>query len=63
MAKWRRDCYLELYHEEFIKHLKKFVLTLNKSNAATNGYKKTTEDSDNPSKASETGTTQTFEMW
>lgn len=54
-------CNLELY-PEFIKHLKKFVLNLNKSKAATNGSKKTTVDSDNQSKASESGTADTFEL-
>ncbi|KAF2313807.1 hypothetical protein GH714_013550 [Hevea brasiliensis] len=34
-------CNLELY-PEFIKHLKKFVLTIGKTKAATNGSKKTT---------------------
>ncbi|XP_058186579.1 uncharacterized protein LOC131303639 isoform X1 [Rhododendron vialii] len=37
-------CNLEIY-PEFIRHLKKFVLSLNKSKAATNGSKKTTVDS------------------
>jgi len=36
-------CNLEIY-PEFIRHLKKFVLSLNKSKAATNGSKKTTVD-------------------
>lgn len=54
-------CNLELY-PEFIKHLKKFVLNLNKSKGATNSCKKTTVDSDNQSKASESGTADTFEL-
>uniref|UniRef100_A0A5B7B7I3 Putative alpha/beta hydrolase domain-containing protein 17B n=1 Tax=Davidia involucrata TaxID=16924 RepID=A0A5B7B7I3_DAVIN len=54
-------CNLELY-PEFIKHLKKFVLTLGKSKATTNGSKKTTVESDNQSKPSESGTSDAFEL-
>lgn len=54
-------CNLELY-PEFIKHLKKFVMNLNKSKSATNGTKKTAVDSDKPSKASESGTADTFDL-
>jgi pimeloyl-ACP methyl ester carboxylesterase len=54
-------CNLELY-PEFIKHLKKFVQTLGKSKATTNGSKTTTVESDNQSKASETGSADTFEF-
>lgn len=53
-------CNLELY-PEFIKHLKKFVMNLNKSKSATNGTKKNAEDCDKPSKASESGTADTFD--
>ncbi|KAL4652078.1 uncharacterized protein LOC142613086 [Castanea sativa] len=52
---------LELY-PEFIKHLKKYVQTISKSKATTNGSKKPTVESDNQSKASETGTADTFEL-
>ncbi|KAK3036546.1 hypothetical protein RJ639_030987 [Escallonia herrerae] len=54
-------CNLELY-PEFLKHLKKFVLTLGKSKASTNGLKKTALESDNQNKASESGTADTFEL-
>ncbi|EOY04132.1 hypothetical protein QUC31_017404 [Theobroma cacao] len=54
-------CNLELY-PEFIRHLKKFVLSLNKSKAATNGSEKTMVNSDNQSKPSEIGTSDTFEL-
>lgn len=54
-------CNLELY-PEFIKHLKKFVLSLNKSKATTNGSKKTTVDTENQTKPSETGPSDTFEL-
>ncbi|WKA03766.1 hypothetical protein VitviT2T_021855 [Vitis vinifera] len=54
-------CNLELY-PEFIKHLKKFVLTIGKSKAATNGSKKTAVDSDSQSKTSESGTSDAFEL-
>ncbi|KAA8530593.1 hypothetical protein F0562_005302 [Nyssa sinensis] len=54
-------CNLELY-PEFIKHLKKFVLTLGKSKATTNGSKKTTVESDSQSKPSEGGTSDAFEL-
>ncbi|KAJ6368180.1 hypothetical protein OIU78_000708 [Salix suchowensis] len=51
-------CNLELY-PEFIKHLKKFVLTIGKLKTATNGSKKTTE---NQTKPSESGSSDTFEL-
>ncbi|KAK9271546.1 hypothetical protein L1049_002491 [Liquidambar formosana] len=51
---------LELY-PEFIKHLKKFVITIGKSKA-TNGSKKHMVDSDSQSKPSEVGTSDTFEL-
>lgn len=56
-------CNLELY-PEFIKHLKKFVLTLGKSKpkAITNISNKTTVDSENKSRASESGPSDTFEL-
>lgn len=57
-------CNLELY-PDYIKHLKKFVLSLNKSKpAATNGSEKASVDStDNKSKASvETGNADAFEL-
>lgn len=54
-------CNLELY-PEFIKQLKKFVQAIGKSKAATNGSKKTTVDSDNQSKPSETGPADKFEL-
>uniref|UniRef100_A0A2P2KCU3 Serine aminopeptidase S33 domain-containing protein n=1 Tax=Rhizophora mucronata TaxID=61149 RepID=A0A2P2KCU3_RHIMU len=54
-------CNLELY-PEFIKHLKKFVLTIGKSRSATNSSKKTTGDSENQSKQSDGGTSDTFEL-
>ncbi|XP_037494750.1 uncharacterized protein LOC119370535 [Jatropha curcas] len=43
------------------KHLKKFVLSLGKSKAATNGSKKTTV-SENQNKPSESGSSDTFEL-
>ncbi|CAK9153401.1 unnamed protein product [Ilex paraguariensis] len=54
-------CNLELY-PEFIKHLKKFVLTLSKSKAPTNGSKKASLDSDTQTKPSEGATADTFEL-
>ena len=54
-------CNLELY-PEFIRHLKKFVLSLNKSKAATNGSEKIAIKSDNQSKPSDGGTSDTFEL-
>ncbi|XWS30746.1 hypothetical protein CRYUN_Cryun23aG0015500 [Craigia yunnanensis] len=54
-------CNLELY-PEFIRHLKKFVLSLNKSKAATNGSEKVAVKSDNQSKPSDGGTSDTFEL-
>lgn len=54
-------CNLELY-PEFIRHLKKFVLNLGKSKAATNASKKTTVDSDTQSISSEGGPSDTFEL-
>ncbi|XWS47606.1 hypothetical protein CRYUN_Cryun14cG0166600 [Craigia yunnanensis] len=54
-------CNLELY-PEFIRHLKKFVLFLNKSKAATNGSEKRAANSDNQSKPSDSGTSDTFEL-
>ena len=54
-------CNLELY-PEFIRHLKKFVLFLNKSKAATNGSEKIAVKSDNQSKPSDGGTSDTFEL-
>ncbi|KDP33000.1 hypothetical protein JCGZ_13031 [Jatropha curcas] len=53
-------CNLEFY-PEFIRHLKKFVLSLGKSKAATNGSKKTTV-LENQNKPSESGTSDTFEL-
>ncbi|OAY60433.1 alpha/beta hydrolase domain-containing protein 17B isoform X1 [Manihot esculenta] len=54
-------CNLELY-PEFIKHLKKFVLTIGKSKTAPNGSKKTTVELENENKPSESGTSDTFEL-
>jgi len=54
-------CNLELY-PEFIKQLKKFVQAIGKSKAATNGSKKTTVESDNKSKPSETGPSDKYEL-
>ncbi|KAH7533947.1 hypothetical protein FEM48_Zijuj04G0185700 [Ziziphus jujuba var. spinosa] len=55
-------CNLELY-PEFLKQLKKFVQTLGKSKSSgTNGLKKSTVESDNQSKQSESGTSDTFEL-
>ncbi|KAM7529788.1 hypothetical protein LguiB_033198 [Lonicera macranthoides] len=55
-------CNLELY-PEFIKHLKKFVTSLGKSKPTSNESKKTAPDSDNnQNKASESSTTDTFEL-
>ncbi|XVE72108.1 hypothetical protein DITRI_Ditri11bG0011800 [Diplodiscus trichospermus] len=54
-------CNLELY-PEFIRHLKKFVLSLNKSRATTNGSEKVVINTDNQSKASDGGTSDTFEL-
>ncbi|XP_022759278.1 protein ABHD17B-like [Durio zibethinus] len=54
-------CNLEIY-PEFIRHLKKFVLSLNKSKAASNGSEKTAVNNDNQSKPSDRGTSDTFEL-
>ncbi|XP_059642420.1 uncharacterized protein LOC132284341 [Cornus florida] len=54
-------CNLELY-PEFIKHLKKFVLSLGKSKGATNGSKKATVDTDNQTKPSESSASDTFDL-
>ncbi|KAI3712944.1 hypothetical protein L1987_71514 [Smallanthus sonchifolius] len=57
-------CNLEFY-PEFIRHLKKFVLSLGKSKGATNGSKDPTADVENQKKPSESGTTgtaDTFEL-
>ncbi|KAH1129477.1 hypothetical protein J1N35_000855 [Gossypium stocksii] len=56
-------CNLEIY-PEFIRHLKKFVLSLNKSKAAAaNGSEKVVVNSDKRSnKPSEGGTSDTFEL-
>lgn len=57
-------CNLEFY-PEFIRHLKKFVLTLGKSKPTTNGSKIPTADAENQKKASESGTAgnaDTFEL-
>ncbi|KHG01281.1 Abhydrolase domain-containing protein [Gossypium arboreum] len=56
-------CNLEIY-PEFIRHLKKFVLSLNKSKAAAaNGSEKVVVNSDKWSnKPSEGGTSDTFEL-
>ncbi|XP_022771993.1 protein ABHD17B-like [Durio zibethinus] len=54
-------CNLELY-PEFIRHLKKFVLSLNKSKAATNGSEKIAVNCDCQSKLSDGGTSETFEL-
>ncbi|XVF81899.1 hypothetical protein PTKIN_Ptkin15bG0193000 [Pterospermum kingtungense] len=54
-------CNLELY-PEFVRHLKKFVLSLNKSKATTNGSEKIAVNSDNQSKPSDGGTSDTFEL-
>ncbi|KAK7271874.1 hypothetical protein RJT34_28126 [Clitoria ternatea] len=58
-------CNLELY-PEFIKHLKKFIQTIGKSNATANGSKLDTVESENQGKTnqeSETGTsTSTSEL-
>lgn len=53
-------CNLELY-PEFIRHLKKFVLSLGKSKT-TNASKNPTADSDNQSKTSDSGPSDTFEL-
>ena len=54
-------CNLELY-PEFIKHLKKYVQTISKSKATTNGSKKPTVEFDNQGKVSEIGLVDTFEL-
>lgn len=56
-------CNLEIF-PEFIRHLKKFVLSLNKSKAAAaNGSEKVVVNSDNRSnKPLEVGTSDTFEL-
>ncbi|KAJ9173046.1 hypothetical protein P3X46_016222 [Hevea brasiliensis] len=54
-------CNLELY-PEFLRHLKKFVLTVGKTKTATNGSKKTTVELENQNKPSESGTSDTFEL-
>ncbi|XP_010279333.1 PREDICTED: protein ABHD17B-like isoform X2 [Nelumbo nucifera] len=53
-------CNLELY-PEYIKHLKKFVLTIGKR-TTTNGPKKTRTDSGDQSKPVESGTSDGFEV-
>ncbi|KAL6324828.1 hypothetical protein AAG906_018355 [Vitis piasezkii] len=53
-------CNLELY-PEFIKHLKKFVLTIGKSRRPQMVLK-TAVDSDSQSKTSESGTSDAFEL-
>ncbi|KAL0546205.1 hypothetical protein IC582_016111 [Cucumis melo] len=54
-------CNLELY-PEFIRHLKKFVQSLGKSKASTNGSEKAKVEIDNQNKPSETGPSDTFEL-
>ncbi|KAK3173889.1 hypothetical protein Dsin_032551 [Dipteronia sinensis] len=54
-------CNLELY-PEFIRHLKKFVLSLGKSKKDSNASKKPTVDSDSQSKPSDGGPSDTFEL-
>ncbi|GLU10767.1 hypothetical protein SLE2022_275520 [Rubroshorea leprosula] len=54
-------CNLELYRE-FFPYLEKFVSSLGKSKAAANDSEMTTEDSDNQSKPSENGTSDTFQL-
>ncbi|GAY43860.1 hypothetical protein CUMW_077860 [Citrus unshiu] len=54
-------CNLELY-PEFIRHLKKFVLSLGKSKTATNASKNPMADSANQSKTSDSGPSDTFEL-
>ncbi|KAK8270279.1 hypothetical protein V6Z11_D11G183500 [Gossypium hirsutum] len=54
-------CNLELY-PEFIRHLKKFVLSLHKSKAATNGSEKIAVNSDNQTKPPDGGTSDTFKL-
>ncbi|XP_044505188.1 alpha/beta hydrolase domain-containing protein 17C-like isoform X2 [Mangifera indica] len=54
-------CNLELY-PEFIRHLKKFVLSLGKSKTATSASKTTTAEPDNQSKPSEGGSSNTSEL-
>ncbi|KAF8399083.1 hypothetical protein HHK36_014949 [Tetracentron sinense] len=54
-------CNLELY-PEFIKHLKKFVLTVGKSKAATNGSIRTTLNSNGQSKPIESGTSDASQV-
>ncbi|XP_057481291.1 uncharacterized protein LOC130768284 isoform X2 [Actinidia eriantha] len=53
-------CNLEIY-PEFIRHLKKFVLSLSKSKAATSGSNKTTVVPENQPKPSESGTSDASE--
>lgn len=54
-------CNLELY-PEFIRHLKKFVLSLGKSKPATDASKNTTVDPENQSKPPEKGPADTFQL-
>ncbi|KAF5750162.1 alpha/beta hydrolase domain-containing protein 17C-like isoform X1 [Tripterygium wilfordii] len=54
-------CDLELY-PEFIRHLKKFVLSLSKSKRGSNASKTTKSNGDNQSKASDSGALDTFEL-
>lgn len=54
-------CNLELY-PEFIRHLKKFVLSLGKSKTSPNGSKTSLVDTGNKSKQPEVGTSDTFEL-
>ncbi|XP_030536782.1 alpha/beta hydrolase domain-containing protein 17B-like [Rhodamnia argentea] len=54
-------CNLELY-PEYIKHLKKFVLSLNKVKVTTNDTKENNEDSEAQKQSSDTGASDTFEL-
>ncbi|KAI4366999.1 hypothetical protein MLD38_022787 [Melastoma candidum] len=54
-------CNLELY-PEYIKYLKKFVLTVNKAKGTAGDTKEKNGESDKHKKASEDGTSDTFEL-
>ncbi|XP_030452123.1 uncharacterized protein LOC115673991 [Syzygium oleosum] len=54
-------CNLELY-PEYIKHLKMFVLSLNKAKVTTNNTKESNGDSEAQKKSSDTGASDTFEL-
>lgn len=54
-------CNLELY-TEYIKHLRKFVLSLNKAKVTTNNTRENNGDSEAEKKPPDTGASDTFEL-